>query len=160
TRAMRRAIRRRRGVPAGARGAGTAGARTRRRAARADPETASGGGAGAGAGAPRRHRRGGGAAGGARGAPGAEAAGGGGGARGGSSREPPLVLVLEDLHWSDSATIDLLAMLARRTESARLFVIGTYRAAEVAAGAHPLRSVKQELLVHGRCEELPLELLN
>ena len=76
------------------------------------------------------------------------------------SLDTPLVLVLEDLHWSDSATIDLLAMLARRTESARLFVIGTYRAAEVAAGAHPLRSVKQELLVHGRCEELPLELLN
>src|SRR5262249_6295791 len=34
--------------------------------------------------------------------------------------EEPLVLLLEDLHWSDSATIDLLAMLARRAEPARL----------------------------------------
>ena len=42
-------------------------------------------------------------------------------------RDAPLVLVLEDLHWSDSATIDLLAMLARRREASRLLVLGTYR---------------------------------
>ena len=41
--------------------------------------------------------------------------------------DAPLVLLLEDLHWSDSATIDLLAMLARRREASRLLVLGTYR---------------------------------
>ena len=70
------------------------------------------------------------------------------------------MLVLEDLHWSDSATIDLLAMLARRREAARLLVLGTYRPADVAGTAHPLPRLKQELQVHGHCEEVPLEFLS
>ena len=74
--------------------------------------------------------------------------------------DAPLVLVLEDLHWSDSATVDLLGMLARRREPARVLVLGTYRPADVASRAHPLRSMKQELRLHGHCEELPLEFLS
>src|SRR5262249_33668784 len=35
----------------------------------------------------------------------------------------PLVLVLEDLHWSDHATLDLLTLLGRRQEPARLLVV-------------------------------------
>ena len=38
----------------------------------------------------------------------------------------PVVLVLEDLHWSDPSTVDALALLARRQERARLLVLGTY----------------------------------
>ena len=38
--------------------------------------------------------------------------------------ERPLVLWLEDLHWSDLSTVDALAMLARRREPARLLVVG------------------------------------
>ena len=76
------------------------------------------------------------------------------------TRDAPLVLLLEDLHWSDSATIDLLGMLARRREAARLLVLGTYRPADVAATAHPLRRVQQELQLHGYCEEIPLEFLS
>jgi predicted ATPase len=45
--------------------------------------------------------------------------------------EWPLVLVLEDLHWSDSATLDLVSFLARRRQPARLLVVGTYRPVEV-----------------------------
>ena len=73
--------------------------------------------------------------------------------------EKPLILVLEDLHWSDHSTLELLASLARRRESARLFVIGTYRPVDVIVREHPLQSIKQELLVHGLCEELALEFL-
>ena len=76
------------------------------------------------------------------------------------SRETPLVLVLEDLHWSDSATIDLLGMLARRRDPAALLVLGTYRPADVAGRAHPLKSMKQELQLHGHCEEMLLEFLS
>jgi predicted ATPase len=72
----------------------------------------------------------------------------------------PLVLVLEDLHWSDSATVDLLAMLARRREAARLLVLGTYRPADVAATSHPVKAAKQELQVHGHCREVALDFLN
>ena len=74
--------------------------------------------------------------------------------------EVPFVLVLEDLHWSDSATVDLLAMLARRPDPARLLIVATYRPADVTAATHPLRSVKQELQIHGQCEELLLEFLD
>src|SRR5262249_40924420 len=41
-----------------------------------------------------------------------------------------------------------------------LLVIGTYRPVDVILQAHPLRAVKQELHLHGLCEELPLGLLS
>jgi len=72
----------------------------------------------------------------------------------------PLVLVLEDLHWSDSATLDFLSYVAARHEPARLLILGTYRPADAAASAHPLRQVARELRTHGRCDELGLELLS
>src|SRR5690606_2085778 len=43
----------------------------------------------------------------------------------------PLVLLVEDLHWSDQATVELLSYLAQRREHARLLVLGTYRPAEL-----------------------------
>src|SRR5262245_23801789 len=52
--------------------------------------------------------------------------------------EGPLVLVLEDLHWSDPSTVDLLSVLGEREEAARLLVIGTYRSAEAAVHEHPV----------------------
>lgn len=75
------------------------------------------------------------------------------------SVETPLVLLLEDLHWSDYATLDLLAALARRREPARLLVIGTYRPVDIIVSGHPLRGMKQELQGHRQCEEIPLNLL-
>ena len=72
----------------------------------------------------------------------------------------PLILVLEDLHWSDYSTLDLVAYLARRRERSRLMVIGTYRPAEVVSGRHPLNALKQELQAHRQCEVLPVKLLD
>src|SRR5262249_24226952 len=71
-----------------------------------------------------------------------------------------VVLVLEDLHWSDPSTVELLALLARRPAPARLLVVGTYRPVEVIVGDHPLKAAKQELQLHGQCHELPLPLLS
>jgi DNA-binding winged helix-turn-helix (wHTH) protein len=68
----------------------------------------------------------------------------------------PLVLVVEDLHWSDHATLELLSLLARRPESARLLVLGTYRAEEISAQGHPLEALVRDLRVHGYGEELTL----
>src|SRR5205823_1450681 len=73
--------------------------------------------------------------------------------------DTPLVLVLEDLHWSDYGTVDLISVLAARREPARLLLIGTYRPADAIESEHPLRAVKQELRVRAQCHELPLELL-
>ena len=74
--------------------------------------------------------------------------------------ERPLVLVLEDLHWSDRSTLDLLACLARRREPAQLLLVGTYRPAEVDVVGSPLPALRQELGAHGQCSELPLTFLS
>jgi DNA-binding winged helix-turn-helix (wHTH) protein/predicted ATPase len=71
----------------------------------------------------------------------------------------PLVLVLEDLHWTDVSTLDWLAYVARRREPARLLVVGTSRPVEAVVAAHPLRAVTQELRLHGQGVELVLPYL-
>ncbi len=73
--------------------------------------------------------------------------------------EHPLVLVLEDLHWSDFATIGWLDFMARRRTTARLLVLGTFRPADAIARAHPVRSVTLELKRQMRCVELMLHYL-
>jgi predicted ATPase len=70
--------------------------------------------------------------------------------------EQPLIVVLEDLHWSDASTVEALALLARRREAVRLLVLGTYRPVELILRQHPLKAVKQELALHGHCAELPV----
>ena len=56
----------------------------------------------------------------------------------------PILLILEDLHWADRGTLDLLVHLARNMLGARLLVIGTYRDVEVDR-AHPLSATLAEL---------------
>jgi len=73
--------------------------------------------------------------------------------------ESELILVLEDLQWSDVSTLEVLAYLAQRRQPARLYILGTYRPADVVVQEHPLRSIVQELSGRRQCEELPLELL-
>lgn len=73
--------------------------------------------------------------------------------------EKPLVLILEDLHWSDYSTLDLISYLAAQRHPAQLMLIGTYRDAELTVSGHPLKAVKQELLAKHLCKELPLEYL-
>lgn len=73
------------------------------------------------------------------------------------SAEIPLVLVLDDLHWSDPSTVDLLSLLAERRERARLLVLATYRPAELILARHPLRAVSQRLAASHRCHELALD---
>jgi DNA-binding winged helix-turn-helix (wHTH) protein/predicted ATPase len=67
-----------------------------------------------------------------------------------------LVLVLEDLHWSDAATVDLLTVLAERREAARVLVIGTYRPAEAVVRAHVLMTAARALEVRQFCVALAL----
>jgi DNA-binding CsgD family transcriptional regulator/tetratricopeptide (TPR) repeat protein len=50
----------------------------------------------------------------------------------------PAIVVLEDLHWADEATLDVLRLLARRIESLPALVLATYRDDELDR-AHPLR---------------------
>lgn len=57
------------------------------------------------------------------------------------------VLVLEDLHWADEATIDVLRLLARRVTSVPVLVLASYRDDQLVPG-HPLQSMLGELATH------------
>lgn len=72
----------------------------------------------------------------------------------------PLVLILEDLHWSDYSTLDLVSYLAKQRQRSHLMLIGTYRTAELITSGHPLTTVKRELISKHQCEELPLDYLS
>ena len=69
----------------------------------------------------------------------------------------PLLLVTEDLHWSDRATLQLIDFIARRRRSARLMWLSSFRLAEVIALNHPLNPLRHELRLHGLCEEIVLD---
>jgi predicted ATPase len=72
----------------------------------------------------------------------------------------PIVLVFDDLQWSDTATVEWLAYFARWQARPRLLILGTYRPADVIASGHPLYAIIQELRGKGQSTELRLELLN
>jgi predicted ATPase/DNA-binding winged helix-turn-helix (wHTH) protein len=74
--------------------------------------------------------------------------------------ERPLVLVLEDLHWSDVSTLAWLAYVARRPDPARFLLLGTYRPVDAILRAHPIRTVMTELIQHQQGVELPLDYLS
>lgn len=73
--------------------------------------------------------------------------------------QEPLILILEDLHWVDSSTLDLISALGRRRAAAKLMLVATYRPVEVILSGSPLKSLKQDLLVHRLCREIALERL-
>jgi DNA-binding CsgD family transcriptional regulator/tetratricopeptide (TPR) repeat protein len=56
----------------------------------------------------------------------------------------PLVMILDDLHWADSATLDLLCHVARHQATASLMIVGAYRA-EAAGQSTPLQRALAEL---------------
>src|SRR5262245_14132888 len=76
------------------------------------------------------------------------------------SAERTLVMVLEDLHWSDQGTVDLLSVLAQRPEPARMMLVGTYRPAQAAALDHPIQQVRTLLRARGRCEDIAPDYLS
>jgi ATP/maltotriose-dependent transcriptional regulator MalT len=71
----------------------------------------------------------------------------------------PTVAVVEDIHWADEATLDLLRYLARRLDAVRALVIATYRDDEVGA-THPVRLVLGDLATTPAMRRIFLALLS
>ncbi|HWP42335.1 MAG TPA: AAA family ATPase, partial [Blastocatellia bacterium] len=76
------------------------------------------------------------------------------------ARVSPVVMLIEDLHWADPSSTDLLRLLGARIERQRLLVVGTFRPEEVELGDHPLKNLRRELRAHNKCEEITLRLLD
>ena len=62
----------------------------------------------------------------------------------GAGQRQPLVLVLDDLHWADTASLMLLQFIARELTGARVLLVGTYRDVEVNR-QHPLAETLGEV---------------
>jgi DNA-binding winged helix-turn-helix (wHTH) protein len=68
-----------------------------------------------------------------------------------------LLIWIEDIHWADPATIDVINSLAQRTDSARLLLVATARPSDSVATAAPVRRLQAELVSRGRAELIALE---
>jgi len=76
------------------------------------------------------------------------------------SNSSPVVLLLEDLHWADPSSIDLLRHLCNRINMQRVLLVGTFRPEDIERSNHPLKSYKAEMQMHKLCEEIALESLS
>jgi predicted ATPase len=72
----------------------------------------------------------------------------------------PLVIWIDDLHWADSATLDLLSFLADQASDTRILLVGAYRPTDVAiqeqGKPHPLRSLVSKLERYHQCTKIEL----
>lgn len=69
----------------------------------------------------------------------------------------PLILILEDLQWSDGASLDVVSFLSRRRFPSRLLLVGTLRNVEAIVRAHPSVRVMQDLTTHDDAVEVALD---
>jgi tRNA A-37 threonylcarbamoyl transferase component Bud32 len=75
------------------------------------------------------------------------------------TEDRPLILFLDDMHWADASTVDLLNFVATRIAETKIAVILTYRPSDLALAKHPFARVRSELIAHNLCTELPLDSL-
>ncbi len=71
----------------------------------------------------------------------------------------PVVVFLDDLHWADVSTIDILNYLAGRFAAMHVLVVATYRPAEMALAQHPFLGIANNLRSRGQFEEIGLGFL-
>ncbi|MHA2601282.1 MAG: ATP-binding protein [Candidatus Thorarchaeota archaeon SMTZ1-83] len=78
------------------------------------------------------------------------------------SRDRPIVLHIDDLHWADLPTLNLLAYLTRRIRQERVLIVGTYRPEELTEGPRPHRLLPllERMGKEGLYEEIRLERLD
>lgn len=71
------------------------------------------------------------------------------------SEQQPVLLFLDDLHWADTDTLDMLGYLVRRLVTSRLLIIGAYRPSEI-PDQHHLANLQESLYGERLVEELKL----
>jgi serine/threonine protein kinase len=76
------------------------------------------------------------------------------------SRNRPLVFFLDDLHWADISTVELLAYLANHFEQMRVLILTTHRSSDLLIANHPFLQVKRDLQARGICHQIHLQFLS
>ena len=72
------------------------------------------------------------------------------------TRSGPLVLVLEDVHWADASTVDLISYLGDRFDTLRMLILVTYRPSDLQLAKHPFIDAKLNLEGRGAVRETQL----
>ncbi|MGB1256285.1 MAG: AAA family ATPase [Thiolinea sp.] len=72
------------------------------------------------------------------------------------TRDTPLLLCIEDLHWCDTASLDLIKALAQRQTSGRFMLMGSLRASELRQDHSAVKAVYSQLLLQQQCQALEL----
>ena len=75
------------------------------------------------------------------------------------ARSRPVAIMIDDLHWADPASLELLLYLARFTRSERVFLLGTYRDVGLDRG-HPLQAAIRDLIRDQLVEHVSLRPLD
>src|SRR3954468_23189660 len=65
------------------------------------------------------------------------------------SRRRPVVVFLDDVHWADPSSADLLAFLGARCADMRLLLVLAYRPSDLLLGRHPFAAVQPDLQGRG-----------
>jgi tetratricopeptide (TPR) repeat protein len=73
--------------------------------------------------------------------------------------ETPVLLVLEDMHWTDPASVDMLRHLAERARGQRLLLVVTARPEDIERNNPTLKKCCTEMRARGVCEEIALQVL-
>jgi predicted ATPase len=76
------------------------------------------------------------------------------------ARQRTVVMFLDDIHWADPSSTDLLAYLGSKCAALRLLLVLTYRSSDLMRRQHPFGPVKLELQGRGVCREIALPFLS
>jgi predicted ATPase len=76
------------------------------------------------------------------------------------SRRHPVVVFLDDVHWADPSSVDLLAYLGGKCAGLRVLLVLTYRPSDLVLAKHPFGPVKLDLQGRGICREISLPFLS
>ena len=77
-----------------------------------------------------------------------------------ASQSQRVILVLEDVHWADTSTVDVLGYLAARFDTVRALVIATYRPEELKQTEHSFLDLRLDLQSKGLCRDVPIGFLS
>jgi tetratricopeptide (TPR) repeat protein len=77
-----------------------------------------------------------------------------------AGRARPLALFLDDMHWADDSTVDVISYAGARLSTMRVLILAAYRPSDLLLARHAFLRVRQELQARGVCRELALGFLS